>query len=535
MGNIKARTVLWYLTFVGFAVNYMIRINLNITIVDMVQQKPKAKVSNISSECTNDSESEIHLNATDLFLNKSLSAVGSSEIIEENSVDNKTGRYSIEQKLLSGLDIDYETNGFKWNEYEQGLVLGSYYWLHWITQIPGGVLAKKYGTKLVFGLANVIGCWLCFLMPIVSYWDYKALIIFRMIQGLVCGLAWPAMHHMTAQWIPPNERSKFVTAYLGSSVGIAAFYPFFGYVIAWSSWEWVFHFCGLFGTIWYLGWLYFVYDTPAKHPRISNEERSYIEKSLGTSVQIHKNMKTPWKEILQSRPVWMNVIAQWGGIWGLFTLMTQAPTYFKIIHGWNIKMTGILSGFPHIMRMLFAYVFSLFGDYLLRTEKMSRTNVRKMATFCCCIIKGCFVICLAYSGCSSTTAVIFLTLATAVHGSVSTGPLASIVDISPNHASIVLGISGMIGVIPGFISPAIVGALTLGNQTVTSWKYVFLIAAGMLLVSGILYVLFCESTLQSWNTPKDPKDKEMKMFGSKKEQLEKEEEASLMKKKSLES
>lgn len=31
----------------------------------------------------------------------------------------------------------------------------------------------------------------------------------------VQGFAWPAMHNMTAKWIPPNERSKFVTAYLG--------------------------------------------------------------------------------------------------------------------------------------------------------------------------------------------------------------------------------------------------------------------------------------------------------------------------------
>lgn len=33
---VTARTVLWYMTFIGFIVNYMIRINLNITIVDMI-------------------------------------------------------------------------------------------------------------------------------------------------------------------------------------------------------------------------------------------------------------------------------------------------------------------------------------------------------------------------------------------------------------------------------------------------------------------------------------------------------------------
>lgn len=147
------------------------------------------------------------------------------------------------------------------------------------------------------------------------------------------------MHHMAGQWIPPNERSKFVSAYLGSSMGIAMNYPIFGFIISWSSWEWVFHYCGLFGTIWFIGWCYFVYDTPAKHPRISNDERAYIEKSLGTT-KYSTNEKTPWFEILTSKPVWLNVVAQWGGIWGLFTLMTHAPTYFKYIHGWNITMVS---------------------------------------------------------------------------------------------------------------------------------------------------------------------------------------------------
>jgi MFS transporter, ACS family, solute carrier family 17 (sodium-dependent inorganic phosphate cotransporter), member 5 len=178
---------------------------------------------------------------------------------------------------------------------------------------------------------------------------------------------------------------------------------------------------------------------------------------------LFQQRKTPWKQIMMSKPMWMTVIAQWGGIWGLFTLMTQAPTYFKHIHGFGIQMTGILSGLPHIMRMLFALIFAQTGDYLLRTDKISRTNLRKFAGSMCTVVKGIFVLALAYSGCNSTVAVVFLTLATAVHGAVSTGPLANIVDLSPNFAGIVLGISGTISVFPGFVSPIIVGILTFNN------------------------------------------------------------------------
>ncbi|XP_017483551.1 PREDICTED: vesicular glutamate transporter 1, partial [Rhagoletis zephyria] len=481
MVEVQARTVLWYLAFLGFAVNYMIRINLNITIVEMIATK--AKLMSIqatpASPLANFTQDILVNNSYVQSTNNSINANFSSHSVavianNQSAVIRlaKQQRYSWERQLLDALGITYDGDGFDWNEYQQGLVLGSFYWAHWVTQIPGGVLAKRYGTKLVFGLSNAVGCWICFAIPLASYWNYQVLIWLRILQGLVTGLSWPAMHHMTAKWIPPNERSKFVTAYMGSSVGVAAFYPIFGYIMHWTSWEWVYHTCGIIGTMWWLCWLYYVYNTPAEHPRINSSEQRYIEKSLGASVNNANLGPTPWRRILTSRAVWMNVIAQWGGIWGLFTMMTQAPTYFRVVHHWNIRATGILSGLPHLMRMLFALAFSTFADFLLRTDKIKRTNLRKLATAICCILNGTMVLCLAMFGYNALAAIVFLTLALMFHGAVSSGPLASIVDMSPNYAGIVLGISGMIGVLPGFVSSYIVGIMTLGNQTFEAWKNV---------------------------------------------------------------
>lgn len=126
-----------------------------------------------------------------------------------------------------------------------------------------------------------------------------------------------------------------------------------------------------------------MYDSPEDHPRIHPKEKEYILKSLGSSILRKGEGKrvTPWQEILLSKAVWINTLAQWGGIWGLFTILTQAPTYFRFIHGWGIEMTGILSGLPHLLRVGFSMIFSYFGDYLLSNNKMSRKNVRRLATF----------------------------------------------------------------------------------------------------------------------------------------------------------
>lgn len=82
---------------------------------------------------------------------------------------------------------------------------------------------------------------------------------------------------------------KFLTSYLGSSVGIALCYPIFGFIISFSSsWETVFYASGVLGTLWYAAWLYFVYDSPAEHPRIDRTERLYIEECLRETVHAGK-------------------------------------------------------------------------------------------------------------------------------------------------------------------------------------------------------------------------------------------------------
>lgn len=94
------------------------------------------------------------------------------------------------------------------------------------------------------------------------------------------------MHHLSAQWIPPNELGQFLTSYMGSAVGIVVFYPLFGFIMSIWSWQSIFYVSGIFGGVWYAAWLYLVYDSPDKHPRIDPAEREYIEKCLGDS--IHK-------------------------------------------------------------------------------------------------------------------------------------------------------------------------------------------------------------------------------------------------------
>lgn len=54
-----------------------------------------------------------------------------------------------------------------------------------LSEIPGGMLARKYGTKSVFGIGNLLTILLGFLLPVAMNYHLYALIIIRVIQGLV--------------------------------------------------------------------------------------------------------------------------------------------------------------------------------------------------------------------------------------------------------------------------------------------------------------------------------------------------------------
>lgn len=84
---IKQRRILWYLVFAGFSVNYMIRCNLNIAIIDMVVEpshlKKSSGASNISYECFENAEED------------------------DYNIDTATHRsfYSLERNLLQFLSV----------------------------------------------------------------------------------------------------------------------------------------------------------------------------------------------------------------------------------------------------------------------------------------------------------------------------------------------------------------------------------------------------------------------------------------------
>ena len=77
-----------------------------------------------------------------------------------------------------------QSGEFVWDEYKQGLILGSFYWGYVITQIPGGRLAELVGARKLFGYGILSSSLLTLLTPVTTRLSDNLLIFSRVLMGL---------------------------------------------------------------------------------------------------------------------------------------------------------------------------------------------------------------------------------------------------------------------------------------------------------------------------------------------------------------
>lgn len=134
-----------------------------------------------------------------------------------------------------------------WTPETQGIILGSFFYGYICTQLIGGILAQRFGGKLIFGLGVFCTAALTLLTPLAARWSVGMLIALRILEGFGEGVTIPAMHAMWSKWAPPLERSKLGTfCYSGMHLGTFAAMPIsgllcqYGFAGGWPSVFYVF-------------------------------------------------------------------------------------------------------------------------------------------------------------------------------------------------------------------------------------------------------------------------------------------------------
>lgn len=456
---VKARYVMAFMGFLGFANVYAMRVNLSVAIVAMVNNTaiPKANDSDSNDVCA----------------------------VEF------TNRTTIQPE-----------GEFIWDEHIQGIILGSFFYGYVVTQIPGGRLAELYGGKLVFGLGILMTGVLTTVSPLAAKLGTSVFIVVRVLEGLSEGVTFPSMHVMLARWIPPLERSTFSSyVYAGSHFGTVISLPLSGYLCSLKflgGWPLSFYIFGGLAVVWFVAWLFLAYDTPASHPRISFEEKNYIISQIGDN-RVGESRSVPWKSILTCVPVWAVLVTQCGISWLFYTQLTEMPTYMKNILQFDITQNSMLSALPYITAWLFAIGFSHAADWLIAKGFLSVVSSYKMFNSLGAVVPAVGLVAVGWFGCDRLAIVLLLAITGGFGGATYAGNQMNHITLSPHYAGTLYGITNAAANVCGFLAPYAVGLLINGDDTLGQWRKVFYTAAAVSTIGNLFYIAFASATEQPWS------------------------------------
>ncbi|KAL4707820.1 hypothetical protein ACJJTC_001766 [Scirpophaga incertulas] len=461
-GWIKCRTMLGIMGFLGFANVYAMRVNLSVAIVAMINS------------------------TTPLPSNDSSLDVCPAETPNNSSVPSKTG-------------------DFNWTAEQQSIILGSFFYGYVLTQVPGGRIAEIFGGKLVYGIGVLLTAIFTIMSPIAAYVDFKFFIVVRVLEGLGEGVTYPAMHAMLARWIPPMERSKFAAyVYAGSNIGTVISLPISGWLCTLDyagGWPLCFYLFGGLGVVWFIAWMFLVYDTPQCHPRICPHEVEYITATIGPQ-EDKSNMSIPWCKFLTCVPLWAILIAQCGQSWLFYTQLTELPTYMKNILHFGIVSNGWLSALPYLSSWVGGILISIFADWLLSKGWISRLTSMKLWNTVAAAIPAFGLLGIAWAGCDRLAVMLLLSITSAFGGAVYAGNQMNHIDLSPQFAGTMYGITNAASNICGFMAPYVIGhIITTDQQTLGQWREVFYLGAAIDLGANLFYLFFASTEEEDWSRP----------------------------------
>ncbi|XP_066153293.1 putative inorganic phosphate cotransporter isoform X2 [Euwallacea fornicatus] len=393
--------------------------------------------------------------------------------------------------------------------HDKSIVLSAFFWGYVLPQIIAGWLAGRYGSKwFLLGSTALCGS-LCIILPYMAAGlGSKGVMVNRALQGLCQGFLFPNVHNFLSQWVPPDERSRLGTiVYAAGPFGTVIAMLMTG-VISASSYGWplVFYLYGGASLIWCLICLAFTYNSPAVHPKISEAEKYYIEHSLGHS-EGKPDHKIPWKSIWTSLPLWAILISHCGQNWGFWTLMTEIPNYMGHVMNFNIKSNSVLSALPYFVLWILSFVMCFISDALISRRILSISIARKVFNSIGLIIPA---IALAFLGFTPADdpnrAVALLVIAVGFNSGVYCGFNVNHVDISPNHAGILMGITNGLSNIFGIVAPLLVQFLVPNEEDPEQWKIIFFMTAIVYVCADIFYIIFGSGEVQKWNESGDGKE-----------------------------
>ncbi|XP_015784631.1 sialin [Tetranychus urticae] len=392
---------------------------------------------------------------------------------------------------------------FDWNQHDQGIVLGSYYYTYAPIQIVAGALTDKFDPVHLMIGAQVISTICSFITPYSASMGVFYIAGVRMLMGLVHGVTLPTMYVLIEKWFLPSEigLAQGLMA-SGCDFGNAMVTVFAAWISSkslWGGWPAGFFIMGIINVIFLIVWTVMVSSSPQSNRFVSNYEKNLLKINMHSTDKTQKKKATPWIKLLTSIPLWSIIITK--GLIGLAysVIQTKVPVYLASVLGYDIQNNGLINSLFYIAVALSQLVCGPLSNYIITKGWLSKIITRKLfeSIALAGIISSLVTVC--YSDDNSHLIIACLILAMFSYGFNLGGDVPIIPEMAPALVGTAFGISNALACASGFIAPALVGAILGDNAgSQSKWILAFQIVAALQLIALLLFGLFATTEPQSW-------------------------------------
>ncbi|XP_011178086.2 putative inorganic phosphate cotransporter [Zeugodacus cucurbitae] len=395
---------------------------------------------------------------------------------------------------------------FDWTEQQKSYIISSFYWGYVVTQFPGGYLSRRFGAKIVMSI-GVFGSSVCSLLTpfLVPWGGWQIYCVIRILQGLCQAALFPAIHEHIAKWSPPQERNLLgALTYSGVDCGTVLAMLVSGMIASSAiGWPGISYISASIGFVWCVFWQIFAANNPPKSRFITKAECEYIESSMKREDDFHeRKIPVPWLAMFTSVPFLALLFVRCAETWGFSTVQTQVPSYFNGVFNMNIKSNALCSALPYIARWIMSYTYLFFGNMAVAKNWLSLTAVRKIANTMALWLPAFLMIGIGFlDDTNKSWAIALMTLNVGFNGGITIGCVLSTIDVSPNHAGVVMGIVNTLANVVSLLTPLVVGFIVTDAHNRAEWQVVFIIAASVFFVGNLIYIIYGTAEAQPWDAP----------------------------------
>jgi len=252
-----------------------------------------------------------------------------------------------------------------------GYIFSAFGWTYALLQIPGGLLADRFGPRIIYACCLVVWSLVTVIQGLAN--SFIMLFMLRLLIGVFEAPSYPLNSRIVTSWFPENERASAIAVYTsGQFIGLAFLAPVLTALQFYTGWRGLFIITGIIGIIWGVFW-YFFYHDPASHPKISQAELQYIDNGGGITNNM-KNKQTVKQEfnskdlaeVFRHKKLWGIYLGQFALGASMWFFLTWFPTYLVTYKHIDFIKSGFLASAPFLAAFAGILFSGFLSDYMIR-------------------------------------------------------------------------------------------------------------------------------------------------------------------------